>query len=192
MHRVRFIALVGAIIIASLAGAPARAANTPVVEAESLARTPYQSTVAVCINVTEEVCTVPFATFAATKNLVVVNVSCGVSLVHPSQIAAAELTTTTGIFPPLHYLPVQQNGSLNTQGVLLDNYAFDIQTSAVYSAGQTPEIIITANGSVAWGADSARLPVISPNRSASFARAAPSRGAATVPWIGCDRMQTTG
>jgi hypothetical protein len=152
MHRVCIFTSVGAVILASLALAPARAANTPVVEAESLARTPYQSVTAVCINTSEAACPVTFTTVPANKKLVVVNVSCGWSLVHPSQIATVELTTTNGSYPPLHYLPVQYTANFNKSStILLDNFIFDIQTSAVYAAGQTPEVLITNNGAVTWG-----------------------------------------
>ena len=151
MYCVRLIFFVFAIILTSLAIAPARAAETHVIQDESLARSPYQSGAAVCINVAEGACTLNFTTVPAGKSLVVVNVSCGWSLVHPSTIAATELISTSGDVP-LHFLPVQFTGSLvKSASITLDNYIFDVQTSAVYTTGQTPEIVITGNGTVTWG-----------------------------------------
>jgi hypothetical protein len=149
MYRPRLIAWIGAILFSALAAASARAATTPVIEAESLGHTPYQSVAAVCINVTKQACTLIFTAVPAGKNLVVANVSCGWSLTHPSAVAAVQLIATTGQ-TPLHYLPVQFFGSLNKTPPI-DNYVFDVQTSAVYSSGQIPEIIITGNGSFTWG-----------------------------------------
>ena len=150
MYCVRLIVSIGAIILSGLAIAPARAAATHVIENESLARSPYQSVAAACINVAESACTLKFTAVPAGKSLVVVNVSCGWSLVHPSTIAATQLAATSGE-TPLHYLPVQFVGTLvKSASVTLDNYIFDVQTSAVYTTGQTPEIIITANGTPTW------------------------------------------
>jgi hypothetical protein len=152
MYCVRFIFSVVAIILSGFAIAPARAAGTHVIENESLARSPYQSVAAVCINVAKAACTLDFTPVPAGKSLVVVNVSCGWSLVHPSTVAATQLVATSGDVP-LHYLPVQFIGSLvKSASVTLDNYIFDVQTSAVYNTGQTPEIIIsTGNGAATWG-----------------------------------------
>jgi hypothetical protein len=151
MYCVRLIVSISAIILAGLAIAPARAAATHVIENESLARSPYQSVEAVCINVAQGSCTLKgFTPVPAGKSLVVVNVSCGWSLVHPSTIAATQLAATSGD-TPLHYLPVQFVGSLvKSASITLDNYIFDVQTSAVYTTGQTPEIVITTNGTVTW------------------------------------------
>jgi hypothetical protein len=99
MYRPRLIASIGAILLSALAVASARAGNTPVIEAESLAHTPYQSVAAVCINVTKEACTLTFTAVPANKTLVVANVSCGWSLAHPSAIAAVQLIATTGHIP---------------------------------------------------------------------------------------------
>ena len=143
MSRCFSVAFAAGFLCIAFAVAPATAKDTDVIEAESLAHTPYQSTKVTCDMITES-CVINFDAVPSKKRLVVLDASCGFSMLGgASNIVLVTLAPSTAN-TPIHYLPIQFKQ--HNAGSNVDNYAFDVSLAMAFNAPQIPRITIYADG----------------------------------------------
>ena len=130
-----------ALAAAGLFWASAAGAATSGIEAESLGDSPVQQTRGVCVSVASDACVMTFPAVPQKERLVVVNMACFWTFGpggHLFLIRLGDPEIGSPIHATLLQFPPDPTGT----------YAFDLPTTAIYDAGNQPQLVLVNHGGV--------------------------------------------